>query len=98
MMMITISSLQTFVGVIEAGGFIAAQETLHRSQPSITHAIKKLEAELQFELFDRSYYRPRLTPKGKAFYKRAQWLLQQVIAFEKEVEELRDGNSDGTLD
>lgn len=67
----TYDQLLTLDYIVKEGSFKAAAEAMHKSQPSLSVAIKKLEEELGFELFDRNEYRPRLNEKGRAFYQRA---------------------------
>lgn len=68
-------ALRVFVAVVDEGGFNAAAQVLFKSQPAITSAIKKLEHQIGFRLFDRSQYRPSLTVEGKKFYLRAKSLV-----------------------
>ncbi|KTC91571.1 LysR family transcriptional regulator [Fluoribacter dumoffii] len=68
-------ALRVFVSVVECGGFNAATQVLFKSQPAITSSIKKLEEQLNLVLFDRSCYRPFLTPEGEKLYRRAQPLI-----------------------
>ncbi|CZG33526.1 TPA: LysR family transcriptional regulator [Legionella pneumophila] len=89
--MINFSQIQVFIAIVESGGFIAAGEKMHRSQPAITNAIKKLESSLGFELFDRKVYRPQLTAKGKAFYQKAREVAAQFMQLENSAETLRSG-------
>ena len=51
---------------------------MHRAQSAISYAIKTLEQELGFSIFDRSSYRPTLTPQGKAIYQKTKILLEHV--------------------
>lgn len=74
-MEIDFDALHTFVTVVEKGGFNAAAKALFKTQPAITLAVKKLEDRLNLCLFDRSHYRPELTPQGDKFYKRARSLV-----------------------
>ncbi|MBR2179406.1 MAG: LysR family transcriptional regulator [Selenomonadaceae bacterium] len=64
------------VGIFE--NFTRAAQNLHVSQPSITKAIKALEAELQLTLIDRTQKKISLTAEGKAFLKFAQKIMQDV--------------------
>ena len=75
--MFDLEHLRVLHHIVEAGSFRKASDVMYRSQPALTAAMKKLEQGLGFELFDRSKYRATLTAKGKAFYKKAQVLLQQ---------------------
>lgn len=55
-----------------------AAERLKVSQPNITVAIKKLEAELGIQLFDRSQKQLSLTPEGEVFLNRIELALRNI--------------------
>ena len=55
-----------------------AAERLRVSQPNITVAIKKLEAELGIQLFDRSQKQLSLTPEGSVFLNRIEIALRNI--------------------
>ncbi|MBQ7478631.1 MAG: LysR family transcriptional regulator [Selenomonadaceae bacterium] len=55
-----------------------AAERLRVSQPNITVAIKKLEAELGIQLFDRSQKQLSLTPEGTVFLNRIDLALRNI--------------------
>ena len=55
-----------------------AAQKLKVSQPNITVAIKKLEAELEVKLFDRSQKQLTLTPEGTVFLKRIELALRNI--------------------
>ena len=55
-----------------------AAERLRVSQPNITVAIKKLEAELGIQLFDRSQKQLSLTPEGAVFLGRVEVALRNI--------------------
>ncbi|MBR1646316.1 MAG: LysR family transcriptional regulator [Selenomonadaceae bacterium] len=55
-----------------------AAQRLRVSQPNITVAIKKLEAELGVQLFDRSQKQLSLTPEGTVFLKRIEIALRNI--------------------
>lgn len=70
--------LQTFVTVIEAGGFIRAAEQLYKTQSTVSQQIRKLETELGIELFASEGRRRVLTPQGEQFLRYAKrWLALQ---------------------
>lgn len=84
----TYDQILTLDHIVKAGSFKAAAEAMHKSQPSLSVAIKKLEEELGFELFDRNEYRPKLSEKGKAFYQRSLTTLEgfhTLYSFGKEL-------------
>lgn len=72
---IDFDALRVFVMVVERGGFNAAAQSLFKSQPAITAAVKKLEEQLGMLLFDRNQYRPVLTAEGVKLHQRAQSLI-----------------------
>ena len=55
-----------------------AAQRLRVSQPNITVAIKKLEAELGVQLLDRSQKQLALTPEGAVFQKRIELALRNI--------------------
>lgn len=59
--------LEYFQMVSRLNNITRAAERLHVSQPSITKSIKKLERELNVQLFDRSQKNLVLTPEGSVF-------------------------------
>lgn len=74
----TLHDLQCFDTVVEAGGFQAAAQQLHRSHPAVFAAVARLERQLGFELLDRSGYRVALTGAGESFHRRARDLLREL--------------------
>jgi len=75
-MAISFEQVVVFHRIVQAGSFKAAAAELHKTQPAISLSIKKLEEELEVELFDRSGYRPELTAYGQAFFERSIKVLQ----------------------
>lgn len=73
-----IRQLEYFQMVSQLNSFTKAAERLHVAQPSVTNAIKKLERELDIQLFDRSQKQIIITPEGEIFLKRAQAILRNI--------------------
>ncbi|MCC6694792.1 MAG: LysR family transcriptional regulator [Candidatus Hydrogenedentes bacterium] len=98
----TIEALRQFRALVETGGFRAAAERVHRSQPAVSHQLKSLERELGHILLDRKTCKP--TPAGSRLYEHACRLLTDVESIRRElgefdesrVRELRLGTSDTT--
>jgi DNA-binding transcriptional LysR family regulator len=67
---------------VQCGGFKQAALEVHRTQPAISLAIRKLEEELEVDPFDWSSYRPALTEHGKAFYERSLKILSGMSELE----------------
>lgn len=74
----TFDQLEMLEAVVIHGNYKAAAEHLHKSQPSLSVGIKKLEEEFGVVLFDPLAYRSQLTDQGKIFY---QWARQCLESF-----------------
>lgn len=80
--MLSLQHLEALVAIVELGSFRAASERLNLTQPSVSLRIKELEQSLGVHLFDRSRYRPRLTPEGQEILK----LAQRTLALTREIQ------------
>lgn len=87
----TYDQLLTLDSIIKYGSFKAASEVLHKTQPSLSMAIKKLEEEFNIQLFNREGYRPVLTEQGASFYKKAKNALSQFQELETLAQEIGAG-------
>lgn len=72
--------LRSFVAAVDAGTLTAAARALGVGQPAVSHAIARLERELDVALFDRSGQRMTLTPAGTALYQRTSTALADLDA------------------
>lgn len=70
--------LEYFCTISELENFTRTAEVLHVSQPSVTKAIKALEAELGLTLIDRSQKHVELTEEGKTFLLHAQKIMRDA--------------------
>jgi len=73
----TLDQLEAFVTAVNQGSFSAAARKIGKAQSRVSTAITNLEADLGFELFDRSARLPVLTPEGKEMFTEAQAVLAQ---------------------
>src|SRR4051794_11119446 len=70
--------LRLFLAVVDGGGMTRAAEAEHVSQPSVSQAIRELEAELGTALFHRVGRRVMLTSAGEALVEPARQVLRDV--------------------
>src|SRR5574339_396659 len=66
-----IKQLRYIVAIANTGTFREASEQLYVSQPSMSIAVKDLEVELGFKIFDRLNTGVSLTIAGERFYEQA---------------------------
>jgi DNA-binding transcriptional LysR family regulator len=81
--------LETFLAVAEEKGFSRAAARMRRTQPAISHAIRKLEDEIGEPLFERSSRDGTLTASGKLLRSYAERLLRLRAETVTALEELR---------
>jgi DNA-binding transcriptional LysR family regulator len=81
--------LETFLAVIEEKGFSRAAARMRRTQPAISHTIRKLEGELGESLFERSSRDGTLTAFGQLLRTYAERLLRLRTETLTALEELR---------
>jgi DNA-binding transcriptional LysR family regulator len=88
---ITLDQWDVLVSVVESGGYAKAAERLHKSQSTLTYAIKKLESLLGVKVFELKGRKAVLTPTGELLYRRARTLLENTARLEKAAGELAKG-------
>ena len=77
-----IKQLRYVVAIANSGTFREASEQLFVSQPAMSIAIKDLERELDFQIFERTNTGTTLTIEGERFYEHAQSVLRNFENFE----------------
>lgn len=80
--------LRVLVAVAREGSVTAAAEALHYAQPSVSHHLAKLEAEVGVPLLQRMGRGIRLTDAGRLLVARAETILAQVEATQTELDAL----------
>lgn len=78
-----IQQLRYVVAIANNGTFREAASKLFVSQPSLSVSIKDLEAELGFQIFNRTTSGTVLTSQGLVFYEKALEVVKSFDAFEK---------------
>ena len=85
-----INQLEVLVAVAREKSFSRAAEALHRTQPAVSQAIRRLEAELGELLFDRSSKDGTLTAAGRVVFDVAQQILNLRHGAHSALKELKD--------
>jgi DNA-binding transcriptional LysR family regulator len=85
---IDLNRLRVLVAVAREGSVTAAAEALHYAQPSVSHQLAKLEAEVGVPLLQRMGRGIRLTDAGRLLVDRAESILAQVESACAELEDL----------
>jgi DNA-binding transcriptional LysR family regulator len=85
-----INQLEVFLAVAQEKSFSRAAETLHRTQPAVSQAIRRLETELGESLFDRSSKDGTLTAPGRVLFDFAQQMMNLRHHAHSAIRELRD--------
>lgn len=70
--------LRYFVGIVDAGSFSRAAESIHVAQPALSQQMAELERELGVILFVRSARGVQPTPAGRALYHEALQILRRT--------------------
>lgn len=86
--MIDFGRLRVLVAVAQEGSITAAAEALHYAQPSVSHQIAKLEAEVGMPLLQRMGRGIRLTEAGRLLADRAEHILAQLASVSAELDEM----------
>jgi DNA-binding transcriptional LysR family regulator len=81
--------LETFLAVVDRGGFTAASEQVHRSQSRVSAHIAGLERELGVRLIDRGRRPAVLTAAGQVFARHAREIVAGVGSARSAVGALR---------
>ena len=85
-----IATLKTFLAVAQERSFSRAAAKVHRTQPAVSQAIRRLEDDLGEQLFDRSSKSGTLTDAGRVLHNYGQRLVRLAEETELAMRELRD--------
>src|SRR5205809_2624845 len=85
-----IAALKTFLAVAHERSFSRAAAKVHRTQPAVSQAVRRLEADLGEQLFDRSSKTGTLTEAGRMLQNYGQRLVRLAEETESAVRDLRD--------
>jgi len=84
------AEMETFVRVVEDGGFSAAAKSLHLTPSGVSRTVARLEDRLAARLLNRTTRRLSLTEEGRHFHQRCLRILADVDAAEQSVGVLSD--------
>jgi len=85
-----LSALKMFLAVAHERSFSRAAATVHRTQPAVSQAVRRLEADMGEQLFDRTSKNGTLTEAGRVLQNYGQRLVRLAEETESAVRELRD--------
>jgi len=88
---ISLEQWRALVAVVEANGYAAAAQRLHKSQSTITYAVQKIERLLGVQAFVVEGRKARLTEAGRTIYRRAKGLIEEAEAMERGARRLAEG-------
>src|SRR3954471_15706516 len=83
--MLDVTRLRVIDAVARHGSITAAAKELNYSQPSVTHHLRRLEAETGAQLLQRAGRGIRLTPAGQLLADRAAEILGRIDAADAEL-------------
>lgn len=88
---ISLDHWNVLVSVVESGGYAKAAERIHKSQSTLTYAVKKLESLLGVKVFELRGRKAVLTPTGNLLYRRGKTLIEEAGRLEHAAGELAKG-------
>src|SRR5256885_3516024 len=85
-----LAALKTFLAVAHERSFSRAAAKVHRTQPAVSQAIRRLETDLGEQLFDRSSKAGTMTDAGRVLQNYGQRRVRLAEETESAMRELRD--------
>jgi len=85
-----LNALKIFLAVAQERSFSRAAAKVHRTQPAVSQAVRRLELDLGEQLFDRSSKNGTLTEAGRMLQNYGDRLVRMAEETEHAVRELRD--------
>lgn len=88
---VSLDQWSALISIVESGSYMKAGERLHKSQSTLTYAIKKMEDVLRVKIFELQGRKAVLTPPGEVLYRRGRALLDEAGQLEHAARELAQG-------
>ncbi|HSD55509.1 MAG TPA: LysR family transcriptional regulator [Burkholderiales bacterium] len=79
---------RALLAVVDAGGYAQAAALLHKSQSTVTYAVKKIESLLDVKVFEIRGRKAVLTEAGQVLCRRARTLVDEAGALERGATEM----------
>jgi DNA-binding transcriptional LysR family regulator len=89
---ISLDQWQALVAVVEADGYAQAAAQLHKTQSTVSYAVKKIEEQMGLRLFQIQGRKAVLTAEGQALYRRGKALIDEAARVERSALNLAAGN------
>lgn len=83
------SKVRTLIRVVDEGGFTRAANSLHLTQPAVSHHIRQLEMEYGIHIFRQDKKELTLTPEGEVLVKYARRMVAVERAARQAIEDSR---------
>ena len=84
----TLTSINVFRQVVEAGSFVGAAEKLDLSTAMVSKHVMSIEKRLRVRLLNRNSHKLSLTEPGRLYFDRCKGILQDLEKTEQELESL----------
>jgi len=88
---VSLDQWRTLQAVIDCGGYAQAAEQLHRSQSSVSYAVKRLQEQLGVKLMHIEGRKAVLSDAGNILLQRSRQLIQDASAIEQQAGYLQQG-------
>ncbi|MCW8963456.1 MAG: LysR family transcriptional regulator [Gammaproteobacteria bacterium] len=88
---VTLDQWRVLQSIIDEGGFAQAAAALHRSQSSVSYAVRRLQEVLGVQLVKIQGRRAVLTEAGRVLLDRSRLLTTEAVAIEEAARQLRQG-------
>jgi len=85
-----LKSMVVFAQVIEQGSLSAAAKHIGLSRAVVSYHLKKLEAQLEVKLLNRSTRSINLTEAGQSYYERCRVIAEQASAANQQIENFKN--------
>jgi DNA-binding transcriptional LysR family regulator len=80
---IALEQWRALLAVVDSGGYAQAAAVLHKTQSTLTYAVKKIEALLGVKVFEIQGRKAVLTEAGHVLYRRARSLVEEAAGLEQ---------------